>query len=234
MDAGRSESAALGGHCRAKYVLAAPRAACCASATLFQRHLAAPGSPRGLNRPPTPPPLHPFAVFHAIIETPRGCSIKYKLDPGTGSLKVDHCLTGATVYPANYCFIPRTMADDEQALDVLVLMQESVHPFSFMRAKPIGLIRMRDAVTGATDDKVIAVHADDPEVRGLNSITELPPHRLAEIQRFFADYTLEEKKTFEMEEGKDPFMDAAHAKEVMAKAAERYVELYVPKRPRTG
>jgi inorganic pyrophosphatase len=96
------------------------------------------------------------------------------------------------------------------------------------------MIHLVDAKTGKTDDKIIAVHADDPEVTHIDSIKQLPPHRLAEIQRFFADYTLEEAKTFEMEEGKDPFMDAVHAKEVMVKAAERYTELYVPKRPRTG
>lgn len=191
-----------------------------------------------LSLPPHPsPPLSPrrVPVFRAVIETPRGCRLKYKLDPGTGCLTVDHVLTGATVYPANYGFIPRTLDDDEGALDVLVLMQEPLAPFSCLRAKAIGLIRMKDAATGRKDDKVIAVHADDPEVRDLNSLAELPPHRLAEIKRFFEDYTLEEKKSFALgEEGTDPFGDAAAAKEVMLEAAARYVELYVPKRPRTG
>lgn len=188
-------------------------------------------------KPLPPPPPRP--VFRAVIETPRGCRLKYKLDPGTGALTVDHVLTGATVYPANYGFIPRTLDDDEAALDVLVLMQESVAPFSCLRAKAIGLIRMKDAATGRKDDKVIAVHADDPEVREIASIHDLPPHRLAEIKRFFEDYTLEERKTFDLgPEGggaaADPFADAAAAKEVMQEAADRYVDLYVPKRPRTG
>jgi len=60
------------------------------------------------------------AVFRAVIETPRGCRLKYKLDPGTGALTVDHVLTGATVYPANYGFLPRTLSADNFALDVLV------------------------------------------------------------------------------------------------------------------
>jgi inorganic pyrophosphatase len=55
-----------------------------------------------------------------VIETPRGCRLKYKLDPGTGALTVDHVLTGATVYPANYGFLPRTLSADNFALDVLV------------------------------------------------------------------------------------------------------------------
>jgi inorganic pyrophosphatase len=113
-------------------------------------------------------------------------------------------------------------------------MQESVAPFSCLRAKAIGLISMKDAATGLTDDKIIAVHADDPEVMSISSIHELPPHRLAEIKRFFADYTLEEKKSFDLAEGTDPFGDAAAAKEVMVEAAARYVDMYVPKRPRTG
>ncbi len=80
-----------------------------------------------------------------------------------------------TAPPHHAGFLPRTYCDDEDPLDVLVLMQESVAPMSFLRAKPIGVMRMLD--NGQQDDKVIAVHADDPEYREYNDISELPAHR---------------------------------------------------------
>ena len=77
-----------------------------------------------------------------------------------GMLHVDRVLYSSVVYPHNYGFIPRTYCEDHDPLDILVLMQEPVQPFSFLRAKPIGVMRM--LYQGEQDYKVIAVHADDP------------------------------------------------------------------------
>src|SRR4051812_32954358 len=96
----------------------------------------------------------------AFIEIPKGSKIKYELDKETGLLRVDRILFSAVHYPANYGFIPRTYCGDGDPLDILVLCQEAVEPMCIMRARPIGFLQMRD--DKGIDDKIIAVHADDP------------------------------------------------------------------------
>ncbi|XP_040242015.2 soluble inorganic pyrophosphatase PPA1 isoform X1 [Aegilops tauschii subsp. strangulata] len=124
-------------------------------------------------------------IFNCVIEIPKGSKVKYELDKKTGLIKVDRVLYSSVVYPHNYGFIPRTLCDDSDPIDVLVIMQEPVVPGCFLRAKAIGLMPMIDQ--GEADDKIIAVCADDPEYRHFNDIKDLPPHRLAEIRRFFED-----------------------------------------------
>src|SRR5947208_2738399 len=128
----------------------------------------------------------------AFIEIPAGSKIKYELDKHTGLLKVDRILFSAVHYPANYGFIPRTYCDDQDPLDVLVFGQEPVVPMCIMRARAIGLMRMRDEK--GIDDKIIAVHVDDPAVTQYRHIRELPPHTLLELRRFFEDYKQLEHK----------------------------------------
>ncbi len=131
--------------------------------------------------------------FPAFIEIPKGSKVKYELDKATGLLKVDRILFSAVHYPANYGFIPRTYCDDGDPLDVLVLCQEPVAPFCMMRARAIGVMQMRDEKGG--DDKIIAVHLDDPAYNQYSHIREVPQHLLAELKRFFVDYkTLENKE----------------------------------------
>lgn len=131
--------------------------------------------------------------FQAVIEIPKGSKVKYELDKETGLLRVDRVLYSSVIYPANYGFIPRTLGDDHDPLDVLVLMQEQVVPLSILRVRPIGMMRMLDQ--GENDEKVICTHLDDPEYREYRDIKELPAHRLNELRRFFEDYkTLEHKE----------------------------------------
>lgn len=127
-----------------------------------------------------------------MVEIPRGSKVKYELDKATGLIKVDRVLYSSVVYPHNYGFIPRTLCEDNDPMDVLVLMQEQVVPGCFLRARAIGLMPMIDQ--GEKDDKIIAVCADDPEYRHFRDISELPPHRLQEIRRFFEDYKKNENK----------------------------------------
>lgn len=132
-------------------------------------------------------------IVNAVIEIPKGSKLKYELDKKSGLIKVDRVLFSSVHYPANYGFIPQTYCEDRDPLDVLVLGQEIVTPLCIMRAKIIGVMRMQDQ--GEADDKLIAVHADDPEYSHYSSISELPPHRMTEVRRFFEDYkTLEHKK----------------------------------------
>ncbi|KDO70970.1 hypothetical protein CISIN_1g027710mg [Citrus sinensis] len=120
-----------------------------------------------------------------VVEIGKGGKVKYELDKASGLIKVDRVLYSSVVYPHNYGFIPRTICEDSDPMDVLVLMQEPVLPGSFLRCRAIGLMPMIDQ--GEKDDKIIAVCADDPEFRHYKDIKELPPHRLAEIRRFFED-----------------------------------------------
>lgn len=135
--------------------------------------------------------------FRAVIEIPIGSRVKYELDKDTGLLKVDRVLFSAVHYPANYGFLPRTYCDDSDPLDVLVLGQVEVVPLAIIRAKTIGVMQMVD--TNEEDDKIIAVHADDPEYRHYRDISELPEHRLMAIQRFFEDYKALENKKIKVE-----------------------------------
>lgn len=136
-------------------------------------------------------------TVNAIIEVPKGSKAKYELDKASGLMKLDRILFSSVHYPANYGFIPRTYCDDKDPLDILVLGQEPVIPMCIMRAKPIGVMKMLDQ--GEADDKIIAVHLDDPEFSHYESIEELPPHRMIEVKRFFEDYKQLENKSVKVE-----------------------------------
>jgi inorganic pyrophosphatase len=152
----------------------------------------------------------------AVIEIPAGSKVKYELDKASGLLVVDRILFSAVHYPANYGFIPRTYCDDGDPLDVLVYCQEPVAPLSIMRAKVIGVMRMRD--DKGDDDKLVAVHADDPEYADFGDIADMPAHRMRELRRFFEDYkALENKKVLVREP-----QGRRHALEVLRAAMKLY------------
>ena len=91
--------------------------------------------------------------FEALVEIPKGCKVKYELDKETGLLRMDRVLYTSTVYPANYGFIPHTLAADHDPLDVLILCSESLIPMSLVQCYPIGVIVMNDG--GDVDEKII-------------------------------------------------------------------------------
>jgi inorganic pyrophosphatase len=129
----------------------------------------------------------------AIIEIPTGSKVKYELDKTSGLLIVDRVLFSAVHYPANYGFVPKTYCDDGDPLDILVYCQQPIQPLAIMRAKVIGVMKMRD--DKGEDDKLIAVHADDPEYADFGDLSDMPAHRMRELRRFFEDYKgLENKK----------------------------------------
>lgn len=134
--------------------------------------------------------------FEAVIEIPMGSSVKYELDKETGLLRLDRMLYSAVYYPANYGFIPQTLAEDDDPLDVLVLCKEAVDPLTLVHARTIGLMTMIDS--GKKDHKILAVATDDPEYNGYTEAEELPPHRLNMLRRFFQDYKQLEGKQVEV------------------------------------
>jgi len=132
--------------------------------------------------------------FEVLIEIPKGCKAKYELDKETGLLKLDRVLYTSTVYPCNYGFIPRTLADDGDPLDVLVLSGEVINPMTLVSCYPIGVIKMIDG--GSLDEKVIAIPHKDPTYNNYYDIRELPKHIFDEMMHFFGVYkNLEHKKT---------------------------------------
>ena len=136
--------------------------------------------------------------YNAIVEIPFGSSVKYELDKQSGLIKLDRILYSAVYYPANYGFIPQTLAEDDDPIDVLVLCQEPVTPLTIIHARTIGLMTMIDG--GKKDHKIIAVATEDPEFNSYREASEMPAHRLTMLRRFFQDYKQLEGKHVEVDE----------------------------------
>ena len=162
-------------------------------------------------------PLAPQLV-PAIVEIPMGSKVKYELDKASGLIKADRILSSSVHYPANYGFIPRTYWEDQDPLDVLVMGQGPLVPLTLLMVKPIGVMRMLDG--GEGDDKLIAVHADDPLWGHYQSIHELCPHFLHEMKRFFEDYKILENKVVQVQK----FEDQTAALETLKHGMNLYLE----------
>jgi inorganic pyrophosphatase len=145
------------------------------------------------------PGEHLPSEFNAVIEIPFGSSVKYELDKPSGLIKLDRVLYSAAYYPANYGFIPQTLAEDDDPLDVLVFCQEPVVPLTLIQARTVGLMK-------------------DPEFNSYNEAAEMPEHRLLMLRRFFQDYKLLEGKKVEVDE----IQPAKHAFPVIEDALHRY------------
>jgi inorganic pyrophosphatase len=156
------------------------------------------------------------AEFLAVIEIPIGSKVKYELDKETGLLRLDRILYSAVHYPANYGFILQTLAEDGDALDVLVLCQEELQPLTLVHARAIGVMTMVDS--GKRDHKILAVAVHDPEYNSYREAKDLPVHRLTLLQRFFQDYKALEGKSVEVDE----FQPTVAALPIIEDALQRY------------
>ena len=155
-------------------------------------------------------------VLNVIIEIPMLSRVKYELDKDTGLIKYDRVLYSPMHYPANYGFVPQTLWDDGDPLDVLVLGAEPLVPGCLVEARPIGVLDMVDG--GEGDAKVLAGPAADPRWKNTNDIADLEPHALEEIKHFFTVYKDLQKKKVEVGE----WRDAASAKADVVKSIESY------------
>ena len=132
--------------------------------------------------------------FICVVEISKGSKKKYELDKETGYIILDRILYTSTHYPANYGFIPRTLGDDGDPLDVLLICAEPLEPMSLVRAYPIGVISMID--NGRNDEKIIAIPFNDPNYNEYKDLHELPTHIFEEMRHFFSVYkNLENKET---------------------------------------
>jgi inorganic pyrophosphatase len=154
--------------------------------------------------------------FNAVIEIPLHSNVKYELDKNSGMIRMDRVLYSAVFYPANYGFIPQTLAEDHDPLDVLVLCQEPVVPLTVIHARAIGLMTMVDS--GDADHKIIAVATADPEYSTYHEVSMLPPHQMAMVRRFFQDYKQLEGKEVEVDE----ILSASKAYPIIQNALAQY------------
>lgn len=124
--------------------------------------------------------------FVAVIEIAKGTKKKYELDKQTGLIILDRLLHTSTHYPANYGFIPKTLAGDGDPLDVLVLCSESLDPLTLVKCYPIGVVTMLDS--GLPDEKIIAIPFGDPMYNGYERVEELPKYMMDELMHFLKVY----------------------------------------------
>ena len=157
-------------------------------------------------------------IIQCIIEIPMGSSNKYEMDKGSGMLCLDRVLHSAVYYPANYGFIPQTLADDGDPLDILVLGATPVYPLTLVKARAIGLMVMKDQ--DELDHKVIAVPVGDPEYKSCKDVHDLPPHRMAVLKRFFEDYKILENKSVVV----DDILSASAAIPVITESLSTYAK----------
>jgi inorganic pyrophosphatase len=176
------------------------------------------------------PGLHPWhdiptgreppAVVNAIVEIPANERNKFELDKDLGIFRLDRVLHSAVHYPGDYGFLPRTLGDDGDPLDVLVLMTIPVFTGCLVECRPIGLFHLVDR--GKADEKVLAVPLGDPYSEGINELADIPQHTLKEIEHFFQVYKDLEGVTTRTR----GFEGAAEAREAISYAMELYAKKF--------
>jgi inorganic pyrophosphatase len=133
-------------------------------------------------------------IVDALVEIPKGSRNKFELDAASGRMRLDRVLYSPLHYPADYGFIPGTLAEDGDHLDVLIVTYDPTFPGCLVPVRPVGVLDMRDEK--GRDQKILAVPDGDPRFREIADLAHLAPHFLAEIRHFFQVYkTLEEKST---------------------------------------
>lgn len=136
---------------------------------------------RDLDSGPTTPD-----IIYVIVEIAKGSRNKYEYGKELGVIKLDRVLFSSLHYPGDYGLIPRTLYDDGDPLDVLVMVTEPTFPGCIIEARPIGIFKMLDQ--GAADDKILAVPARDPLFDDYKDIKDIPQHFLREVAHFFEVY----------------------------------------------
>lgn len=157
---------------------------------------------------------------NALIEIPQGSRSKYEVDKDTGLLRLDRVIYSSFHYPINYGFIPQTLGQDGDPLDILVLCSQSIQSLCLVEATVIGNMQMID--TGQMDDKIIAVATRDPSVNHYQKVEDLPHHFLLELRNFFEQYKVLENKKVAI----DNFQDKDTAYKVIKSAIDYYKEQF--------
>lgn len=162
-------------------------------------------------------------VVNALIEISQGSRAKYEIDKKTGLLILDRVIYSSFHYPVNYGFIPKTLGEDNDPLDILVMCSESIQPLCLVEAKVIGNMQMID--NGEKDDKIIAVASNDPSVNHFSNVEDLPLHFIAVLKNYFEQYKVLENKKVEIDE----FQDRETAYRIINDSIQRYDESFPEK-----
>ncbi|EKF55924.1 MULTISPECIES: inorganic diphosphatase [Galbibacter] len=164
-----------------------------------------------------------ISSFDVLIEIPKGSRNKYEYDFKLKKVRYDRMIFSSMMYPADYGFVPETLALDGDALDVLVLVTEPTFPGCVMEVKPIGVFHMEDEK--GPDEKIICVPVSDPVWNRVGDLSELNPHLIKEIEHFFQVYKDLEKKKVSI----GGWGDHQEAKEIVALCVNRFQDSDVPR-----
>jgi len=159
-------------------------------------------------------------ALNVVIEIPKESRVKYELDKETGLIKFDRVLYSPMHYPANYGFVPQTLWEDGDPLDVLVIAYEPLMPGSLVEARPIGILEMED--DGESDSKILSVPVSDPRFKNTKDISDIEKHLLEEIKHFFKVY----KDLQEKEVKVGDWNGSEDAKKAVEKSIKLYKEKY--------
>lgn len=157
-------------------------------------------------------------IVTMIVEVPKDSANKYEYDPTTGTFRLDRVLYSPLHYPGDYGFVPSTLAEDGDPLDILVLMGQPSFPGCLLEARALGFLEMTDEK--GPDQKVLAVPLHDPRYDGYRSLADVHPHRLREIEHFFAIYKDLEGKPVTV----DGWRDAPEAVSLVRATMERFAD----------
>src|SRR5258708_39099575 len=164
-------------------------------------------------------------IVRMIVEIPKNSANKYEYDGKLGVFRLDRVLYSALHYPGDYGFIPGTLAEDADPLDVLTLVDEPSYPGVLISVRPVGVLEMVDQEEH--DQKILAVPNRNPRFDQIHTIDQVFPHNLREIEHFFAIYKELEGKRTEMRGWKGP----RQAREAIRRAREKYLELHPELQP---
>ena len=156
-------------------------------------------------------------AMNVIIEIPKFSKNKYEIDKETGIIALDRVMHTAQDYPFDYGFVPQTLFDDGDALDVVVLTTYPLAPGILVKVRPVAIMEMTDG--GERDDKVVGVPVDDPRFEEVRDLRDLNKHFIKEMTHFFETYKKVQNKSVEVGEWKG--RDAAIV------AFDRSRELYI-------
>ena len=153
-----------------------------------------------------------------VVEIPRGSNNKYEIDKESGLIKLDRVLHSAQTFPFDYGFVPKTLWDDGDALDVMILTTNPLSSGIVVHVRPVGLMHMIDS--GESDDKVLAVPLDDPRFAHVKDLGDVNKHTIKEIEHFFSTYKKLQNKEVEVK----GFVGAEDAKAAFLRARKLYDE----------
>jgi inorganic pyrophosphatase len=157
---------------------------------------------------------------NVIIEINKGSKNKYEIDKETGLIALDRAMHTAQDYPYDYGFVPQTLWDDNDALDVVLLTTYPLVPGIMVAVRPVAIMNMIDS--GDADDKVIAVPVDDPRWDEVRDLADINKHTIKEMEHFFATYKKIQNKIVEV----TGFKGKKEAQEAVVRSMKLYSEKF--------